>query len=89
MHATYHSEPSPVTERGVQQAIQALHDSDPEHEWDRMDRHPTELAITLRALAEHLPPAPATILDCGGGPGPYAVELARRVTWPCSAAQRD
>lgn len=50
----------------------------PEHEWERMDRHRTEFAVTLRALEEHLPPPPARILDCGGGPGRFAIELAQR-----------
>ena len=48
-----------------------------EREWARMDRHRTEFYVTLRALREHLPPPPARVLDCGGGPGRYAVELAR------------
>ena len=62
----------------VQQAVQDLYDSNPEHEWQRMDRHPMEFAVTLRALADHLSPPPARILDCGGGPGRYAIKLARR-----------
>ncbi len=36
-----------------------------------------EFAITLRTLREHLPPAPARILDIGGGPGRYALALAQ------------
>ncbi len=59
-------------------AVQRLYDSDPAREWARMDRHRTEFAVTLRALAEYLPPPPARVLDCGGGPGRYAIELARR-----------
>ena len=43
-----------------------------------MERHRTEFAVTLRALDEHLPPPPAHILDCGGGPGRYAIALAQR-----------
>jgi len=61
----------------ISAAVQRLYDSMPEHEWARMDRHRTEFHITLRALREYLPPAPANVLDCGGGPGRYAVELAR------------
>ena len=60
------------------QYIEQAYDQQPEREWARMDRHRTEFAVTLRALAEHLPPPPARVLDCGGGPGRYAVELARR-----------
>ena len=55
-----------------------MYDADPEREWTRMDRHRTEFHITLAALAEHLPPPPAAVLDCGGGPGRYAIDLARQ-----------
>jgi S-adenosylmethionine-dependent methyltransferase len=58
--------------------VEASYDQQPEREWERMDRHRTEFAVTLRALAEHLPPPPARLLDCGGGPGRYAIELTRR-----------
>ena len=62
----------------VQRVVQALYDGDPEREWLRRDRHRTEFAVTLRVLDAHLPLAPARVLDCGGGPGRYAIELARR-----------
>lgn len=58
--------------------ITYYYDRQPEFEWERLERHRTEFAVTLRALAEHLPPPPARVLDCGGGPGRYALELARR-----------
>jgi SAM-dependent methyltransferase len=58
--------------------IKRIYDSRPEYEWERMDRHRTEFAVTLRTLKENLPPAPAKILDCGGGPGRYAIELTRQ-----------
>jgi S-adenosylmethionine-dependent methyltransferase len=58
-------------------AVERLYDSMPEREWARMDRHRTEFYVTQRGLREHLPPPPARVLDCGGGPGRYAVELAR------------
>ena len=60
----------------VAAAVAQLYDSMPEREWARMNRHRTEFYVTLRALREHLPPPPARVLDCGGGPGRYAVELA-------------
>lgn len=59
-------------------AIRTLYDQQPEREWERLERHRTEFAVTMRALFEHLPPPPARVLDCGGGPGRYAIELARR-----------
>lgn len=36
-----------------------------------------ELARTQEILTRHLPPPPATVLDVGGGPGLYALWLAR------------
>ena len=57
--------------------VQRHYDRDPQREWERMDRHPTEFAVTLRALEQYLPPTPARVLDCGGGPGRYAIQLAR------------
>jgi ubiquinone/menaquinone biosynthesis C-methylase UbiE len=62
----------------LQDLIAGYYDEDPQHEWERADRHRTEDALTWKALQAHLPPPPARILDCGGGPGRYAVELARR-----------
>ncbi|HEX6386847.1 MAG TPA: methyltransferase domain-containing protein [Anaerolineae bacterium] len=49
-----------------------------QREWERLERHRTEFAVTLRALADCLPPPPATILDVGGGPGRYAIALTQR-----------
>jgi S-adenosylmethionine-dependent methyltransferase len=57
--------------------IEQLYDNDPQREWERMERHRTEYAVTMCALRDHLPPPPARVLDCGGGPGHYAIELAR------------
>jgi SAM-dependent methyltransferase len=62
----------------LSQIIERYHDQQAENEWERMDRHRTESAVTLRALTEHLAPPPARVLDCGSGPGRYAIELARR-----------
>ncbi len=59
-------------------AVRSYYDQQPEHEWQRLERRRTEYAVTLRALREYLPSPPAQVLDCGGGPGHYAIELARR-----------
>lgn len=58
--------------------IEGFYDSNALKEWERLDRHRTELAVTLKALDEYLPASPADILDIGGGPGRYAIELTRR-----------
>ena len=57
--------------------IEYYYNQGAEKEWERLERHRTEFAVTLRALTEYLPPVPARVLDCGGGPGRYAIELAR------------
>lgn len=58
--------------------VRRFYDAHPAYEWERMDRHRTEFAVTLQVLTEHLPPAPVQILDCGGGPGRYALALAQQ-----------
>ncbi|MFN8440345.1 MAG: class I SAM-dependent methyltransferase [Caldilineaceae bacterium] len=57
--------------------VQAFYDQNSEAEWARLDQHRTEFAVTMRALHEFLPAAPASILDIGGGPGRYAIALAQ------------
>lgn len=49
-------------------------------EWRRLDRDPyhrLEFQTTLHFLEKHLPPD-GLVLDAGGGPGRYTIELARR-----------
>ncbi len=61
-----------------QEVVRQLYRSDPEREWLRLERHRTEFAVTLRAFEAYMPPAPARVLDCGGGPGRYAITLAQQ-----------
>jgi ubiquinone/menaquinone biosynthesis C-methylase UbiE len=58
--------------------VESYYDSAASEEWGRLERHRTEFAVTLKAFAEHMPEPPGTVLDIGGGPGRYAVELAGR-----------
>ena len=48
------------------------HEADRLSTWGLLERE-----RTIALLARHLPPPPATVLDVGGGPGVYAVHLAR------------
>jgi 2-polyprenyl-3-methyl-5-hydroxy-6-metoxy-1,4-benzoquinol methylase len=59
-------------------SVAEYYNTDYHVEWERLDRHPVELAVTMRAFNEFLPPPPARILDVGGGPGRYAVALAKQ-----------
>jgi len=56
--------------------VQSFYDKNVQGEWERLSvRHRTEFAVTLRALGEYLPLAPAKVIDIGGGPGRYAFAL--------------
>ena len=49
-------------------------------EWRRLARHPysrLEFATTMHFLEQHLPQS-GLVLDAGGGPGRYTIELAKR-----------
>ena len=57
-----------------------LYSEHAEYEWQRLARDPfhrLEFDTTLRFLRKHLPPR-GLILDAGGGPGRYTIELAKR-----------
>ena len=56
--------------------VEDFYDRNPQEEWDRLERHWAEYENSLRALTEFLPPAPAGLIDIGGGPGRYAIALA-------------
>ena len=62
----------------TQNPVEQMYDADSEGEWQRLERHRTEFGVTMRALADYLPPLPATVFDIGGGPGRYAIALAKR-----------
>jgi ubiquinone/menaquinone biosynthesis C-methylase UbiE len=52
----------------------------PEHEWNRLVRdpyHTIEFSVYMHHVTTHLKPG-ALILDAGGGPGRYSIELSRR-----------
>lgn len=57
--------------------VEAFYDRNPQYEWERLEHHRTEFAVTLRAFKDYLPAVPAKILDVGGGPGRYSIALAQ------------
>jgi SAM-dependent methyltransferase len=63
----------------VSEVVQKYYDGCVEREWERLARpyRRFELVSTLRLIDEHFPPA-GRIVDIGGGPGRYTIELARR-----------
>ncbi|MBF0314351.1 MAG: class I SAM-dependent methyltransferase [Oligoflexia bacterium] len=56
-----------------------FYDQDANYEWNRLQRHRTEFALTLKCLEEWFVSGEKCkkILDIGGGPGRYAIELAK------------
>lgn len=58
--------------------VERFYDQNPQYEWERLERHRTEFAVTMRVLEDYLPQPPAKILDVGGGPGRYAIALTQR-----------
>lgn len=61
--------------------VKHAYDQDPEREWSRLvsgTQARLELEITGHTLGRHLPAPPARVLDAGGGPGRYTLDLAGR-----------
>ena len=46
-------------------------------EWERLERHPVEYAITCRYIDRYIKPG-NKVLDIGGGPGRYSLYLAEK-----------
>ena len=57
--------------------VERYYDRDPQREWDRLTDHRTEFALTMKAIGEYAPGAPAQVVDIGGGPGRYSIALAQ------------
>ena len=63
--------------------VRAAYSMSPAGEWDRLvsgAQSRLEYLITSHALQRHLPTPgdSAHVLDAGGGPGRYTIDLARR-----------
>jgi ubiquinone/menaquinone biosynthesis C-methylase UbiE len=57
--------------------IEAFYDAKVDYEWHRLERHKLEYRITSRNLQTFLRPG-SRVLDVGGGPGRYSIDLARQ-----------
>jgi 2-polyprenyl-3-methyl-5-hydroxy-6-metoxy-1,4-benzoquinol methylase len=57
--------------------VRAYYNGNVQREWERLDRHPFEFAVTKHYLDRYIRPGDA-VLDIGGGPGRYSIELAER-----------
>lgn len=60
--------------------VREHYDRDASYEWERLVKdpyHSLEFRTTMACLSDHLP-AQGRVLDVGGGPGRYAIELCRR-----------
>ena len=69
-------EQRPSRERMGAPRIEHYYDEEAHIEWQRLERHRTEFAVTMRTLTDYLPSAPQAVLDGGGGPGRYALALS-------------
>jgi 2-polyprenyl-3-methyl-5-hydroxy-6-metoxy-1,4-benzoquinol methylase len=58
------------------EAVKRFYDSQVAEEWNRMERHPAEFAITKRIISRWIAEPCARILDAGAGPGRYSLWLA-------------
>jgi ubiquinone/menaquinone biosynthesis C-methylase UbiE len=59
--------------------VAEVYNKNPDREWERLTRdpyHTLEFSVTWHYLQKHLPPT-GQILDAGGGPGRYALELCQ------------
>jgi ubiquinone/menaquinone biosynthesis C-methylase UbiE len=67
-------------ERKVEETVKEWFKHEATNEWRRLQRDPyrqIEFMVTMHFLERHLPKR-GLILDSGGGPGRYSIELARR-----------
>jgi len=69
-----------VDERYVTEKVKEYYRKDAKHEKERLQQdpyHTIEFTVTSHFLEKHLPGC-GLVLDAGGGPGTYTVELAKR-----------
>ncbi len=57
------------------EVVQRHYDKNPELEWQRLEGHPFEFALTVHMMERYIRPGDS-ILDIGGGPGRYSIHFA-------------
>ena len=57
--------------------VRNFYDQNSQQEWERLDRHPYEFAITTRMMDRYIRPGDS-ILDIGGGPGRYSLHYLQQ-----------
>ncbi|HKL75780.1 MAG TPA: methyltransferase domain-containing protein [Halanaerobiales bacterium] len=57
--------------------VEKYYDQAAKEEWDRLKRHKVEFDITKRYMQKYIAPK-SKVLDVGGGPGRYAIFLAKK-----------
>ena len=56
--------------------VQKYYDENSQMEWERLERHPFELPLTLYMMEKYIRPGDR-VLDIGGGPGRYSIHFAK------------
>lgn len=56
--------------------VQKYYDENTEKEWQRLERHPFEMPLTLYMMEKYIRPGDR-VLDVGGGPGRYSIHFAK------------
>ncbi len=57
--------------------VRNFYDQNAKQEWERLERHPYEFAITTRMMDRYIKPGDS-ILDIGGGPGRYSLHYLQK-----------
>ena len=58
------------------QTVRAYYDGNAQKEWERLAQHPFEFIFTTYMMEKFMKPGDS-VLDIGGGPGRYAIHLAK------------
>jgi S-adenosylmethionine-dependent methyltransferase len=58
--------------------VKDYYNNAPENEWNRLEKHIFEFPVTLGFINKHIKKT-NKVLDIGGGPGKYAIELSKKV----------